>query len=127
MTLHRGVCSSVELLCACAYACTVQWLVGLYTYLYPGAPVNTRQMIMPWHTFMGVFIFVLALTTASQGALEKLTFRFAGGLAKRGAEALLVNSLGMLFFVWGALVLLTLRTDVHHSRKAPHPASSPIV
>lgn len=109
-------------LCASAHLIALwQWLVGLYTYLYPGAPVSTRQVVMPWHTFMGIFIFVLALTTASQGALEKLTFRFAGGLAKRGAEALLVNSLGLLFFVWGALVLLTLRTDV---RRVPHQASS---
>lgn len=84
-----------------------QWLTGLYTFLYPGAAAPTRQMVMPWHTFLGLFIFVLALTTASQGLLEKSIFRFSGGLAKRGAEALMVNFTGILVFLWGALVLLT--------------------
>eukprot|EP00475_Leptophrys_vorax_P009218 TRINITY_DN16088_c0_g1_i3.p1 TRINITY_DN16088_c0_g1~~TRINITY_DN16088_c0_g1_i3.p1 ORF type:complete len:230 (+),score=12.81 TRINITY_DN16088_c0_g1_i3:90-779(+) len=85
---------------------TVQWFLGLYYYMYPGASQPIRVAFMPWHTFLGLFLFVLALATASQGLQEKMVFRYSsGGVDKRGAESVLANLLGLSIFVWGAVVI----------------------
>lgn len=86
----------------------IQWVAGFVTFLYPGASVPTRQVSLPWHTFGGVFIYILALTTATQGILEKLTFLMnGGGVEKTSTEAYFANSLGLLVYVLGGLVIFT--------------------
>eukprot|EP00271_Cylindrocystis_brebissonii_P001116 TRINITY_DN1139_c0_g1_i2.p1 TRINITY_DN1139_c0_g1~~TRINITY_DN1139_c0_g1_i2.p1 ORF type:complete len:302 (+),score=49.86 TRINITY_DN1139_c0_g1_i2:105-1010(+) len=82
-----------------------QWVFGLVTFYYPGASTPRRTMALPWHTFLGLFIYVLLLATVALGFLEKLTFLFAGGLEKRSGEAILVNLTTLLVFVFGGLVL----------------------
>ncbi|CAI5960878.1 unnamed protein product [Closterium sp. NIES-64] len=45
----------------------LQWLSGFYAFFYPTTSLAARQAFMPWHTFLGVFLFCFALATASQG------------------------------------------------------------
>ncbi|GJP44036.1 hypothetical protein CLOM_g3428 [Closterium sp. NIES-68] len=84
-----------------------QWLFGLYAFFYPTTSLAARQAFMPWHTFLGVFLFCFTLATASQGVLEKMTFRFAGGIDKRGTESIVANMLGLMIFAFGAIVIWT--------------------
>ena len=83
-----------------------QWIAGFVVFFYPGSPPVSRQAFLPWHTFLGAFVFLLALATSTQGILEKMVFRqTAAGVDKRSAEALVANALGLAIFLWGAVVL----------------------
>ncbi|CAI5515246.1 unnamed protein product [Closterium sp. Naga37s-1] len=110
----------------------LQWLSGFYAFFYPTTSLAARQSFMPWHTFLGVFIFCFALATASQGVLEKMTFRFVGGLDKRGPEAIVANLLGLMIFAFGAIVIWT-ATVVDKARVEeyrvlhPYPSALPAV
>lgn len=93
---------------ATAILFSVQWGFGLVTYLYPGASLDTRRRSLPWHAFLGLYIFFLAITTATQGALEKLTFLILGKLITQlGSENVFVNVFGLLLFVFAGFVALT--------------------
>lgn len=71
---------------------------------------------MPWHVFMGVYIYALTVATAASGILEKLTFLQSNNIITRySTEALLVNSLGIIIVVLAGLVVLALVTPA--SRK----------
>lgn len=62
---------------------------------------------MPWHVFIGVYIYALAIATAATGILEKLTFLQTNNVISRySTEALLVNSLGILIVALGGCVIL---------------------
>ncbi|CAI6008523.1 unnamed protein product [Closterium sp. NIES-65] len=102
----------------------LQWLSGFYAFFYPTTSLAARQAFMPWHTFLGVFLFCFALATASQGVLEKMTFRFAGGLDKRGPEAVVANLLGLMIFAFGAIVIWT-ATLVDKARVEEYRPSPP--
>ncbi|GAQ86975.1 hypothetical protein KFL_003230200 [Klebsormidium nitens] len=84
----------------------LQWLGGCYTFWYPGAAPPTRSWFLPYHASLGIFIYILALTTASQGILEKLTFLQSGGaIGRRSTETILANCLGLVIFALGGVVL----------------------
>ena len=62
---------------------------------------------MPWHFFFGVYIYALAVATCTTGILEKATFLQTNQVISRySAEALLMNSLGILIVVLGGFVIL---------------------
>ncbi|GER31918.1 cytochrome b reductase [Striga asiatica] len=44
----------------------------------------TRLRVLPWHVFLGLYTYGLAVATAETGLLEKLTFLQARVMAKRG-------------------------------------------
>eukprot|EP00270_Netrium_digitus_P012912 TRINITY_DN424_c0_g1_i1.p1 TRINITY_DN424_c0_g1~~TRINITY_DN424_c0_g1_i1.p1 ORF type:complete len:265 (+),score=60.96 TRINITY_DN424_c0_g1_i1:71-796(+) len=83
----------------------IQWVVGLYVFFTPGASVPVRKQVLPWHTFFGVFIFILAVATCTQGINEKLIFLYSAGVPRYGSEANFANFLGLLLFVPAGLVL----------------------
>ncbi|KAE8724032.1 Transmembrane ascorbate ferrireductase 1 [Hibiscus syriacus] len=91
----------------------IQWIYGLLVFFYPGGSIGLRRESLPWHVLVGLFVFILAVTNATLGFLEKLTFLENSGLDKYGAEAFLVNFTAIVTILYGALVIFTV------SSKAP--------
>ncbi|KAK1284004.1 putative ascorbate-specific transmembrane electron transporter 1 [Acorus calamus] len=89
----------------CLYA--IQWIFGLVTFFYPGATMTFRRDALPWHVIFGLFVYILAITTAELGFLEKLTFLQNSGLDKFGSEAFLVNFTALVVVFLGASVVLS--------------------
>ncbi|KAL4638012.1 hypothetical protein ACB092_03G120300 [Castanea dentata] len=42
----------------------LQWVFAFLTYCFPKAENLTRAMLLPWHGFVGMVIFLLAICTA---------------------------------------------------------------
>ncbi|KAF8399180.1 hypothetical protein HHK36_015045 [Tetracentron sinense] len=96
---------------ACLLLFAIQWAAGFATFWYPGGMRNSRVALLPWHVFFGVYIYALAVATAATGILEKVTFLQSNQVISRySAEALLVNSLGILIVVLGGFVILAVIT-----------------
>ncbi|KAF3967119.1 hypothetical protein CMV_008845 [Castanea mollissima] len=57
---------------ACLFLFGIQWAAGFATFWYPGGSRNSRAALLPWHVFFGVYIYALAVVTATTGILEKL-------------------------------------------------------
>lgn len=99
---------------ACLFLFGIQWAAGFATFWYPGGSRNSRVGLLPWHVFFGMFIYALAIATATTGILEKLTFLQTNQVISRySTEALLANSLGVLIVVLGGLVILATLTAVN--------------
>lgn len=57
--------------------------------------------------FFGIYIYALAIATATTGILEKATFLQTNKVISRySGEALLVNSLGIFIVILGGFVIL---------------------
>ncbi|XP_028769500.1 probable transmembrane ascorbate ferrireductase 2 [Neltuma alba] len=96
---------------ACLFLFFIQWVAGFMTYWFPGGSRNSRISLLPWHVFFGIYIYGLAIATAATGILEKATFLQTSKVISRySSEAMLVNSLGMLIFMLGGLVILGVLT-----------------
>ncbi|XP_004496575.1 transmembrane ascorbate ferrireductase 1 [Cicer arietinum] len=85
----------------------VQWIFGFVVFFYPGGTSSIRRESLPWHVLIGLFVYILAIGTASLGFLEKLTFLENSGLAKYGSEALLVNFTALITILFGTFVVLS--------------------
>jgi cytochrome b-561 len=87
----------------------VQWVLGFVAFWTQSVSAAKRAEILPWHVFLGLAAFVATLITAELGLLEKLTFLQKGDppVDFWGAEAMLVNSIGLVIVVFGAVVVLT--------------------
>ncbi|KAK1325476.1 putative transmembrane ascorbate ferrireductase 2 [Acorus calamus] len=93
----------------CLFLFGIQWGTGFSTFWYPGGSRNIRASLLPWHVFIGVYIYALAIATAVTGILEKATFLQVNNvIARYSTEALLVNSLGILLTLLGGLVILAI-------------------
>lgn len=103
-------CSSAELRDRDRWALTLclllQWIFGFVTFFYPGLAPAFRRSAIPWHVLGGLFVYVLTITAAELGFLEKLTFLENSGLAKYGSEAFLVNFTALVVLLLGAFVVL---------------------
>ncbi|KAI4313658.1 hypothetical protein L6164_026617 [Bauhinia variegata] len=84
----------------CAFG--LQYIVAFFTYFFPGAETSTRATLLPWHRFLGLVIFQLAISAALTGLLER--FMMLG--LQRQQEALIMNFTALLLFLFGALVSL---------------------
>lgn len=84
----------------------MQWLYSFIVYFFPGRSSTLRREFLPWHIFLGVFVYVLAVGNSVLGFLEKLTFLEKSGLDKFGSEAFLVNSMAIITILFGTFVLL---------------------
>jgi len=85
----------------------IQWVYGFIVFFYPGGTADIRRESLPWHVLFGIFVYILAIATATLGFLEKLTFLENSGLAKYGSEAFLVNFTAIVTVLYGTFVLLT--------------------
>jgi len=101
-----------------------QWAAGFVTFWYPGGSRNSRATLLPWHVFFGVYIYALAVATATTGILEKATFLQTNKVISHySTEALLVNSLGILMIVLGGLVVLATITSLNSKGDIPRNAT----
>lgn len=84
------------------------------TFWYPGGSASSRATLLPWHVFLGVYIYALAIATVTTGFLEKATFLQTNKVISRySTEALLVNSLGVLVVGLGGFVILAVITSTN--------------
>ncbi|KAJ9173089.1 hypothetical protein P3X46_016263 [Hevea brasiliensis] len=98
----------------CLFLFGIQWAAGFVTFWYPGGSRNSRATLLPWHVFFGVYIYALAVATATTGILEKATFLQTNKVISRySTEALLVNSVGILIVVLGGFVVLATISPLH--------------
>ncbi|XP_028269931.1 lysosomal membrane ascorbate-dependent ferrireductase CYB561A3 isoform X2 [Parambassis ranga] len=89
----------------------MQWVVGMGGFLLPCSPMYLRKLLKPVHVWMGIGILLLSIAACISGINEKLFFVLkgnSGGVQPYSAlppEALLGNSLGVLIFAFGLVVL----------------------
>ncbi|GMH20681.1 hypothetical protein Nepgr_022522 [Nepenthes gracilis] len=108
----------------CLFLFGIQWAAGFVTFWYPGGSGSIRAFLLPWHVFFGVYIYALAIATTVTGILEKATFLQASKVISRySAEALLVNSLGVLTVVLGGFVVLAVVTPANRKGGAAKGAT----
>ena len=70
--------------------------------------------MLPWHVFLGVYIYALAVATSTTGILERATSLQSKHIISRySAEAILVNSLGVSIVVLGGFVVLAVISPVN--------------
>ncbi|OAY71047.1 putative ascorbate-specific transmembrane electron transporter 1 [Ananas comosus] len=85
----------------------LQWIIGFFTFFYPGAADTLKRSAIRWHALFGIFVFILAVGNAQLGFLEKLTFLERTGFNKYGSEALLVNFTALVVILLGASVVIS--------------------
>ncbi|KFK44554.1 hypothetical protein AALP_AA1G271700 [Arabis alpina] len=75
---------------------TAQWVTGFLNFWHRGEARSTRTTFLPWHVFLGLYTYGLAIATAETGLLEKLTFyQTKRNVPRRCSESLMVNGLGL--------------------------------
>jgi cytochrome b-561 len=68
---------------------------------------TVRIRILPWHVFVGLYTYALAVATAETGLLEKLTFlQTQRNVSKHSTESMVVNSLGIALALLSGFVIL---------------------
>ncbi|GFP82214.1 transmembrane ascorbate ferrireductase 1 [Phtheirospermum japonicum] len=100
----------------------IQWVYGFLVFFYPGGTTAIRSESIPWHVLFGIFIYVLAVGTATLGYLEKLTFLESNGLEKYGSEAFLVNFTAIVTILYGTFVILTILSQPHQEDEYSYSA-----
>ncbi|KAL2546342.1 putative transmembrane ascorbate ferrireductase 4 [Forsythia ovata] len=96
-----------------------QWLVGFVSFWHKGEVRTTRVRVLPWHVFLGLYTYGLAVVTAETGLLEKLTFlQTKGKVLKRGTESAIVNGLGLGLALLGGVVILVAVSPKHQIPKS---------
>ncbi|CAL1392522.1 unnamed protein product [Linum trigynum] len=88
----------------------LQWLLGLFTYMFPKASLETRSRMMPWHISFGRALLYMAVAAALTGLMQRETL-----LNLRGhAEARLINFTGLCILLFGIFVDLSVAL-AHHA------------
>ncbi|KAI4313983.1 hypothetical protein L6164_026926 [Bauhinia variegata] len=91
----------------CVFLFGAQWLIGFLNFWHRGEVRTVRIKILPWHVFLGLYTYALAVATAETGLLEKLTFlQTTRNVSKHSAEAMLVNSLGLGLALLSGIVIM---------------------
>lgn len=103
-----------------------QWLMGFLSFWHRGELRRVRLKILPWHVFLGLYTYGMAVATAETGLLEKLTFlQTKRNVLKHSPESMVVNSLGLALALLGGIVIFaavspkyqTLQTQLMYSDK----------
>ncbi|XP_009761785.1 putative transmembrane ascorbate ferrireductase 4 isoform X2 [Nicotiana tabacum] len=95
-----------------------QWLMGFLSFWHRGEVRMTRIRILPWHVFLGLYTYGLAVATAETGLLEKLTFlQTKGAVQKRCTESMIVNGMGLSLALLSGMVIFAAVLPKHQT---PH-------
>ncbi|KAL0463647.1 UNVERIFIED_CONTAM: putative transmembrane ascorbate ferrireductase 4 [Sesamum latifolium] len=98
---------------------TVQWLIGFASFWHRGEIRTTRLRVLPWHVFLGLYTYGLAVVTAETGLLEKLTFlQIKGNVLKRCPESAVVNGLGLGLALLSSVVILAAVSPKYQTSKS---------
>ncbi|XWS69824.1 hypothetical protein CRYUN_Cryun04dG0211600 [Craigia yunnanensis] len=109
--------SWMGLICVCLFG--AQWLVGFLSFWHRGEVRMTRAKVLPWHIFLGLYTYGLAVATAETGLLEKLTFlQTRRNVSKHCPESMIVNSLGVGLVLLCSIVILTAVSPKYHAVKS---------
>ncbi|KAF7808939.1 putative transmembrane ascorbate ferrireductase 4 [Senna tora] len=93
-----------------------QWMMGFLSFWHRGEARRVRIRVLPWHVFLGLYTYGLAVATAETGLLEKLTFlQTIRNVSKHSAESMVVNSLGLGLALLSAFVILAALSPKYHS------------
>ncbi|KAI9092008.1 hypothetical protein K1719_027943 [Acacia pycnantha] len=110
--------SWMGLLCISLF--TAQWLIGFWNFWHRGEVRKVRKRILPWHVFLGLYTYALAVATAETGLAEKLIFiqaaRTTTNLSKHSAESMVVNSLGLGLALLGVLVVFAALSPINKNQ-----------
>ncbi|XP_030549634.1 probable transmembrane ascorbate ferrireductase 4 [Rhodamnia argentea] len=94
----------------------LQWLMGFLSFWHRGEARSIRMKVLPWHIFLGLYTYGLAVATAETGLLEKLTFlQTMRNVEKHGSESMVVNSLGLGLALLSGIVILAAVSPKYHS------------
>ncbi|KAF8782798.1 transmembrane ascorbate-dependent reductase CYB561-like isoform X1 [Argiope bruennichi] len=104
----------------------LQYLGSFVTFMLPWVPNVWRARIMPFHTFFGVGLFVLAVATAEMGLTEKLIWTDNYTTNKYVPKAVVGNSLGLCLVVFAFLIVFITTHAAYKRRPLPEelPAMS---
>ncbi|PKI55943.1 hypothetical protein CRG98_023675 [Punica granatum] len=84
-----------------------QWLMGFLSFWHRGEVRSTRMKVLPWHIFLGLYTYGLAVATAETGLLEKLTFlQTTRNVPRHSSESMVVNGLGLGLALLSGIVIL---------------------
>ncbi|PIN00443.1 cytochrome b [Handroanthus impetiginosus] len=104
---------------SCIIMFGAQWMFGFLSFWHKGEVRKTRQRILPWHVFLGLYTYGLAVVTAETGLLEKLTFlQTKGNVLKRCPESAIVNGLGLCLALLSSVVILAAVSPKNHTSKS---------
>ncbi|PPR89183.1 hypothetical protein GOBAR_AA31507 [Gossypium barbadense] len=93
-----------------------QWLVGFVSFWHRGEVRTIRAKVLPWHIFLGLYTYGLAVATAETGLLEKSTFlQSRRTVSKHCPESMIVNSLGLGLVLLCGIVILTAVSPKYHA------------
>ncbi|KAL2347350.1 hypothetical protein Fmac_001350 [Flemingia macrophylla] len=93
-----------------------QWLIGFMNFWHRGEVRTVRIRILPWHVFLGLYTYALAIATAETGLLEKLTFlQTKRNLPRHSTESMVVNSLGLGLALLSGFVILAAVSPKYHT------------
>lgn len=77
--------------------------------------------MLPWHIFLGLYTYGLAVATAETGLLEKLTFlQTRRKVPKHSPESMIVNSLGLSLALLSGVVILAAISPKYQNSKLLH-------
>ncbi|KAL3510867.1 hypothetical protein ACH5RR_030268 [Cinchona calisaya] len=95
-----------------------QWLLGFLNFWHRREARTTRVRVLPWHVFLGLYTYALAVVTAETGLLEKLTLQTKGDVLKRSTESMVVNGLGLGLALLSGSVILAAVSPKHKATQA---------
>ncbi|KAL1464970.1 hypothetical protein WDU94_004568 [Cyamophila willieti] len=81
-----------------------QYVVGFFSFMYPGIADSLRAALMPYHVFCGVSIFIMSSCAVLTGLLEKAIWTLGANYASGGGEGFLMNFIGFLVIVYTFLI-----------------------
>ena len=92
----------------------MQWLMGFLSFWHRGEARTVRLRVLPWHIFLGLYTYGLAVATAETGLLEKLTFlQTKRNVSTHSPEFMVVNSLGLGLALLSGIVILAAVSPKH--------------
>ncbi|XP_021717856.1 probable transmembrane ascorbate ferrireductase 4 [Chenopodium quinoa] len=102
----------------------IEWVMGFLSFWHRGEVRRVRMKVLPWHVFLGLYTYGMAVATAETGLLEKLTFmQTKRNLPKRSSESIVVNGLGLgLAFLGGIVIFAAVSPKQGHYTTHPTKA-----
>ncbi|KAK7583686.1 hypothetical protein V9T40_004649 [Parthenolecanium corni] len=103
----------------------LQAIISIAAFLLNAVSNPTKAFLLPFHIYFGHVIFVLGIAAAISGINEKAIFKLGDEYSKLGNEAVLLNFTGILFILFGIIVVY-ISTNIHYKRY-PRPEDNQLL